>query len=53
MLLNFVISKDVYEKDLISIIHLLVAFIKFYNVPISLPENITVKVIIIQVKQLI
>jgi parvin len=41
--------EDIYEKDLIAVLHLLVAIIKHFRVPIDLPENITVKVIIIQV----
>lgn len=44
-------GENIYEKDLISIIHLLVALVKFYNLPVNLPENITVKVIIIQKKK--
>ena len=50
-LIYIIFFLDIYEKDLISIIHLLVALIKFYNVPVQLPENITVKVIIIQKKK--
>ncbi|CAF0731007.1 unnamed protein product [Brachionus calyciflorus] len=50
-----VISKwkveDIYEKDLIAILHLLVAIVKYFKVNITLPENITVKVIIIQKKK--
>lgn len=41
---------DIYEKDLIAILHLLVAIIRHFRVPIELPENVTVRVIIIQVK---
>lgn len=41
--------EDIYEKDLIAILHLLVAIVKFFKVGLNLPENITVKVIIIQV----
>lgn len=41
--------ENIYEKDLISILHLLVAIVKYFKVPISLPENLSVKVIIIQV----
>lgn len=44
--------KDIYEKDLIAILHLLVAVIRYFKVPINLPENITVKVIIIQVRKI-
>jgi len=43
--------ENIYEKDLISIIHLLVAIVQFYKVPINLPENLTVKVIVIQKKK--
>jgi parvin len=42
---------DIYEKDIISILHLLVAIVKYFKVPLSLPENITVKVIVIQKKK--
>ncbi len=44
--------EDIYEKDLISIIHLLVAIVKHYKVALNLPENLTVKVIIIQVEEI-
>lgn len=43
--------ESIYEKDLISIIHLLVAIVKHFKVPLDLPENLTVKVIIIQKKK--
>ena len=43
--------EDIYDKDLIAILHLLVAIIKHFKVPINLPENITVRVIIIQKKK--
>lgn len=43
--------ESIYEKDLISIIHLLVAIVRYYNVPLNLPEDLTVKVIIIQKKK--
>ncbi|RNA11113.1 alpha-parvin [Brachionus plicatilis] len=55
MEINPIMSKwkveDIYDKDLIAILHLLVAIVKFFDVKISLPENITVKVIIIQKKK--
>jgi parvin len=41
--------EDVYEKDIIAILHLLVAMCRYFKVPVVLPENITVRVIIIQV----
>lgn len=45
--------EDIYEKDLIAILHLLVAIVKHFKVTdIALPENITVRVIIIQVGHL-
>lgn len=40
----------IYEKDLISILHLLVALIKFFKVPVDLPDNLTVNVIVILVR---
>jgi parvin len=43
-------AEDIYEKDLIAMLHLLVAIVKHFKVPITLPENITIRVIIIQVK---
>ena len=46
---QFLLHIDIYEKDLISIIHLLVAIVQFYKVPLNLPENLTVKVIVLQV----
>ena len=36
---------------MISILHLLVAIVKYFKVPVNLPENISVKVIIIQKKK--
>ena len=44
--------ESIYEKDLISIIHLLVALVKFFKVPLHLPDNLTVNVIVILVRYL-
>ena len=42
----------IYDKDLISILHLLVAIVEFFKVKnLSLPENLSVKVIVIQKKK--
>ncbi len=43
--------EDIYEKDLIAILHLLVAIVKHFKAPVALPENITIRVIIIQKKK--
>ena len=40
---------DVYDKDLVAILHLLVALVDHFKVSIQLPANLSVKVIVIQV----
>ncbi len=44
--------ESIYEKDLISILHLLVAMAGFFRPDeVSLPEDLSVKVIVIQQKK--
>lgn len=43
--------ESIYDKDLISILHLLVALIKHYQIKIRLPDNIAVRVLVVKVNQ--
>ena len=43
---------SIYDKDLISLLHLLVAIVRFFGVvAVRLPEDLSVKVIVIQKKR--
>lgn len=42
----------VHGKNVIAIVHLLVALVRHYRAPIRLPENVYVKVVIVKVRQL-
>lgn len=40
----------IYNKELVAILHLLVAIIKYFKVQINLPENLSVNVIVVKVR---
>lgn len=40
--------EGIHQKDLVQIIQLLIAMIRQFNIPIRLPENVNVKIIVIQ-----
>ena len=47
------LNTGVHSKNLVAILHLLVALARHFRAPIRLPEHVTVSVIVVQVGQVI
>ena len=43
-------SSGIHAKNLVAILHLMVALAKHFRAPIRLPENVVVSVVVVQVR---